>query len=224
MSRVVAAVALIAFCITLSFAADAAAPSAKTFGKALTLKETTAISKINADPATFKGKTVLVTGKVVNVCQGSGCWLEVEAADSARIICKSLDESVHFPKDCAGSMVTVEGKVVYDAKATNKAKMEKEEGKPAHACPNPKVKVAVSGAELTLVSNPEKVESKEQVKAANEQTKAAQEQVKAANEQTKAANEQVKAANEDVKKANEDLKRANEDAKKAQADSTGGKK
>jgi hypothetical protein len=152
MSRVVTMVALIAFCVTLSFAADAAAPAAKTYGKALTLKEVTEISKLNAAPNDYKDEVVMVAGKVVNVCQGSGCWLEVEAADSSRIICKSMDESIHFPKTCAGSMVIVEGKVLYDTKASGRSEIKHEEGMAPHACPSPKCMVSISGAELTLAS------------------------------------------------------------------------
>lgn len=165
MFRYVVVVAIIAFCFTLSFAADAA-PSAKTFGKEITLKEATPISKLNAEPAKYVDKDVLVAGRVVSVCQGSGCWVELEAADSSRIICKSMDESVHFPKGCVGSAVQVQGKVLYDAKASGKAEMRKEEGMPVHACPAPKVKVSIHGARMELaVANPEKkVEKKEEIK------------------------------------------------------------
>jgi len=151
MTRFVALVAVIAFCFSLGFAADAV-PTAKTFGKALTLKDVTPISKINSDPTSFKNKSVLVTGKVVNVCQEKGCWVEVEAADSARILCKSMDETVLFPKDCVGSTVRIQGKVLVDTTASAKPEMKSEGGKAAHACPARKVKLSIRGAEMQLLA------------------------------------------------------------------------
>jgi hypothetical protein len=163
MNRFVAIMAIVAFCFTLGFAADAT-PAPKTFGKAITLKEATPISKINAEPTKYADQNVLVAGKVISVCQGMGCWVELET-DSARIICKSMDESIHFPKDCAGSIVQVQGKVLYDVKASGKAEMKSEEGMKPHACPAPKVKISIDGATLQMAANTgAKSEAKTEIK------------------------------------------------------------
>jgi hypothetical protein len=119
----------------------------KTFGKPVTLKESNLISKLNTEPDSFKDKPVMVTGKIVDMCAHSGCWVEVLAPDSSRIICKSMDESVHFTKDCLGQIVQVQGKLMFDAKAKNATEVKKHEGEgEAHACPAPKVMVSLEGA------------------------------------------------------------------------------
>jgi hypothetical protein len=117
----------------------------KLYGKAPTVKEPTAISALNAEPTKYKDQTVLLSGKIVDVCKGVGCWVEVESADSARVICRSLDESIHFPKDVVGKIIQVQGKVLYDVKAPG-TKTEKHEGGVAHACPAPQVLVSIEGA------------------------------------------------------------------------------
>ena len=117
----------------------------KTYGKAPTLSEPTGIAVVQAEPTKYIDQTVLVIGKIVDVCKGAGCWVEVEAADSSRIICKSLDESVLFPKDVVGKTISLQGKVKYDGKAPGMV-MEKHEGGEAHACPQPKVLISIEGA------------------------------------------------------------------------------
>lgn len=146
-----------AACLTLivlvfaAMAEEAAAPQSKTFGKAPTLTEAVAISQLNAAPADLVNKTVLVTGKIVNMCHHSGCWVEVEAADSSTIICKSLDESVHFTTDCMGKQVALQGKLMYDAKAPGIVE-KKHEGEAAHTCPAPKVMISVEGASVNMAA------------------------------------------------------------------------
>ena len=49
----------------------------KNYGKSLTLKETTRISDIYAQPQKYAGKRVLVEGPIVNVCKKRGCWIEI---------------------------------------------------------------------------------------------------------------------------------------------------
>jgi hypothetical protein len=138
-----------AILVTLVLVAGIALAEAttKTFGKPVTLKESNPISKLNTEPDNFKDKPVLVTGKIVDMCAHSGCWVEVLAPDSSRIICKSMDESVHFSKDCLGQIVQVQGKLMVDAKAKNTTEVKKHEGEgEAHACPAPKVMVSLEGA------------------------------------------------------------------------------
>ena len=141
MSRVFYACLMLVMCASLCLAEGEA--KAKTHHKNLTLKEATSIKSITAEPQTFVGKEVLVSGKVTSVCKGSGCWVEVENADGEKIICKSLDESVTVPKDCEGKFIQVQGKVKEDKKASGKAEMKKEPGMAEHACPAPKLLVSM---------------------------------------------------------------------------------
>lgn len=159
MKRMFALAAAAVVLINVCFAGSEAAT--KVYGKAPTVTEVTAISALQAEPTKYTDQTVLLSGKIVDVCKGSGCWVEVEAADSSRIICKSLDESVLFPKDVVGRTIQVQGKVMFDAKAPG-MKMAKHEGGEAHACPAPKVLLSIEGAtvasavEAVPVTAPEK--------------------------------------------------------------------
>lgn len=99
----------------------------KQLGKPVTLKEKTLISTILSDPSTFDGKTVLVEGTIVGVCQGMGCWLDVEGAkEGEKIRVKVEDGEIVFPKDGKGKTVLVEGVV---SKVDTKATMEHKEHK-----------------------------------------------------------------------------------------------
>ena len=118
---------------------------AKTYGKAPTVKEPTPISMVKAEPVKFKDQVVLLTGTIVDVCKHRGCWVEIESGDSSRIICKSLDETILFPKDVLGRTIQLQGKVMYDAKAPGVV-TEKHEGGEAHSCPAPQVLVSIEGA------------------------------------------------------------------------------
>jgi hypothetical protein len=153
MKRFAAVCLFIAVFSVTAFAEEAAAPQAKTFGKAPTLTESVAISKLNSTPADYVDKNVLVTGKIVDMCRHSGCWVEIEAADSSRIICKSLDESVHFTTDCIGKQVALQGKLMFDGKAPG-AVEKKHEGEAAHSCPAPKVLVSIEGASVNMAAAP----------------------------------------------------------------------
>jgi hypothetical protein len=139
----------------------------KTFGKAPTITEATPIAGLQKEPAKYVDKSVLVSGRVVDMCRHKGCWVEIESPDSTRIICRSLDESVAFPKDCLGQNIRLQGKVLFDEKASGK-KEEKTEGVP-HTCPAPKLMVSIEGATVefappTTDVKEQKVEEKKDVR------------------------------------------------------------
>ena len=103
----------------------------KTFGKPITLKEKTSVSTILSDPSKFEGKKVLVEGKIVDVCQEMGCWLDVAGTkEGEKIRVKVKDGEIVFPKDGKGKTVLVEGVVSkVDSKETKEHKDKKEGGK-----------------------------------------------------------------------------------------------
>jgi len=151
MKRFAAVCLFLAVFALAAFAEEAATPQTKTFGKAPTLTESVAISKLNTAPAELVNKPVLVTGKVVDMCRHSGCWVAIEAADSSRIICKSMDESVHFTTDCIGKEVSLQGKLLVDRKAPGSVE-KKHEGEAAHSCPAPQVLVSIEGATVNMTA------------------------------------------------------------------------
>jgi hypothetical protein len=82
-------------------------------GKPLTLKETTPIAKINANPEAFVGKTVQVKGKVADVCQMMGCWMNlVDASGGEPVRIKVNDGEIVFPETSVGKTAVAEGKFV----------------------------------------------------------------------------------------------------------------
>jgi hypothetical protein len=115
---------------------------AQRFGAPVTVKRAVNVAKLAKDPAKFAGRTVRLEGTVKEVCQGRGCWVEVEA-NGASFLARSLDESVLLPKDCKGRRVVVQGVV----KALPRAAKE-EPVETGHACPKPEWVVATEGAVL----------------------------------------------------------------------------
>jgi hypothetical protein len=146
MSRLITAFVLTCLLSGMCFAGT----SSKTFGKAPTIAEPTAITAVNKEPVKFADQTVLLTGTIVTMCQGAGCWVELQSPDSSRIICKSMDESIHFPKNSVGHTARVQGKVIYEKSASDKPVMKSENGEAPHACPAPKILVSIDGATVEL--------------------------------------------------------------------------
>jgi len=82
----------------------------KTFGKELTLKDTTLISTILANPYAFIGKRVLVEGTVVDVCTKRGCWMELASDKEFQSIrVKVNDGEIVFPLEARGKLALIEG-------------------------------------------------------------------------------------------------------------------
>lgn len=94
------------------------------YGKEITLKEKTKISAILAEPQKFLGKTVLVEGTVVAVCEKRGCWMEL-ASDKKfqKIKIKVKDGEIVFPLEESGKTALVEG-TVYEIKMTKEQALE----------------------------------------------------------------------------------------------------
>lgn len=86
----------------------AAACGAEKFGKGLTLKESTPIATILETPDPYVGKMVQVKGKITEVCQMMGCWLQVQDGEKGLRV-KVKDGEIMFPKNGAGRRVTAEG-------------------------------------------------------------------------------------------------------------------
>ncbi len=108
--------------------------AAVNLGKPLTLKEPMSIQKLISAPAQYLNKTVQVKGKITDVCQMMGCWMElVEAGTAARVRIKVEDGVIVFPKDSAGKTAVAEGvftKIeMTREQAIAQAKQEAEENK-----------------------------------------------------------------------------------------------
>jgi hypothetical protein len=89
------------------------------------------LATLLAHPDEYVGKTVQVTGKIVEVCQMMGCWLDLTNDAGQKLRIKVDDGDIVFPKDSTGKMVTAEGKLtkteLTKEQAIERAKEEAEE-------------------------------------------------------------------------------------------------
>jgi hypothetical protein len=90
-------------------------------GKPITVKTPVTVDALLAKPAASVGKTVAVKGKVTEVCQAMGCWMNLvgESGKSIRVQV-GHDGAIVFPKEGVGKMAIAEGKL-------EKTEMTKEE-------------------------------------------------------------------------------------------------
>jgi hypothetical protein len=104
---------MIATAAILALVASAGLSAAvKKYGKPLTIKETTKVSDIFAQPDQFNGKRVKVQGPIVDVCSEKGCWIALGSDREFQSIRFKVDDGVIvFPMDAKGLTATVEGVV-----------------------------------------------------------------------------------------------------------------
>lgn len=99
------AVFLCIFAFSLCYAAETK------LGKPLTLTQTTPIAEVNAKADELAGKTILVKGKVSEVCEMMGCWMQLVDESGKSIKIKVKDGEIVFPKESVGKMAIAEGKL-----------------------------------------------------------------------------------------------------------------
>jgi hypothetical protein len=78
-------------------------------GKPLTVKDPLPLATLLAKPADYVGKTVQVKGKIVEVCEMMGCWMDLVNDSGQRIRIKVNDGEIEFPKDSSGKAAIAEG-------------------------------------------------------------------------------------------------------------------
>ncbi|MBI2685942.1 MAG: DUF4920 domain-containing protein [Acidobacteria bacterium] len=86
----------------------AALCGAEKFGKGLTLQQATPLATILGTPDEYVGKMIQVKGKVTEVCQMMGCWMQVQDGEKTLRV-KVKDGEILFPKNSAGRRVVAEG-------------------------------------------------------------------------------------------------------------------
>lgn len=116
-----------------------------TFGVPVTVEKSADIDKLASEPASFEGQTLLLEGTVMDVCQGSGCWVEVMAPSGTSFMARSLDHSILLPKDCKGRKITVQGVLV---KMPEKKEEHEAHGEEAHVCPAPTFVLSTKAVKL----------------------------------------------------------------------------
>jgi hypothetical protein len=78
-------------------------------GKPLTVKEAMPLATLMAEPSPWVGKTVQVRGKVTEVCEMAGCWMNLTDSDGHLLRIKVEDGVLVFPKDSVGKQAIAEG-------------------------------------------------------------------------------------------------------------------
>ncbi len=95
--------------VIVFFALAAALASGQKLGKPLTLKEPVTLAALLANPDASVGKTVQVQGKVTEVCEMMGCWMNLTDADGHLLRIKVEDGDIVFPKAAIGKQAVAEG-------------------------------------------------------------------------------------------------------------------
>ena len=80
-------------------------------GKPLALKNAMTVDALLAQPEKYVDKTVQVKGKITEVCQAMGCWMELAGENGKGIHMQFEHGAVEVPKDSAGKMAVAEGKL-----------------------------------------------------------------------------------------------------------------
>jgi hypothetical protein len=79
-------------------------------GKPVTVKDPLPLATLLAKPGDYVGKTVQVKGKITEVCQMMGCWMDLTNDEGQKVRIKVNDGEIEFPKDAAGKMAVAEGR------------------------------------------------------------------------------------------------------------------
>ena len=119
---------------TLFILAALTLPAETRLGKPLTQNQPITIGGLLSQAERYNGKTVQVKGKVTEVCQMAGCWMElVDSASGKSVVIKVNDGDIVFPPDAAGKMAVAEGKLtkvsLTKEQAVARAKHEAEDRK-----------------------------------------------------------------------------------------------
>lgn len=82
------------------------------YGAGVTLRKTSSVADIVAKPDRYSGKTVTVTGRVVDVCPNRGCWIDLAGDKPGQTIRAKVEDGVIvFPPSARGKQATVQGVV-----------------------------------------------------------------------------------------------------------------
>ena len=113
--------------VLIAAAAGLLAAADLKLGKPFSLKEAMPLATLMSKPDTYVGKTVQVEGKIAEVCQMMGCWMELTNAEGQKVRIKVEDGVIVFPKDAAGKMAVAEGKFTRQELSREQAVKQAEE-------------------------------------------------------------------------------------------------
>ena len=85
---------------------------AKTFGEAVDISQKKLAMDVEKEMETNnveKQENVVITGKVVEVCQNRGCWMTVDKGNGELVRIKFKDYAFFMPKDISGKTIYAKG-------------------------------------------------------------------------------------------------------------------
>jgi len=100
------------FCVPLfSCASTGGPPPGVVVGEELLEQPTVAFVDVNAEPAAYYDRTLLVEATVTAVCQSKGCWTKIEDGDASAMVRweDGCDGRYAFPEDSVGKRVLIQG-------------------------------------------------------------------------------------------------------------------
>jgi hypothetical protein len=128
------------------------------YGKPLTLKEPMTLAALMSKADDYSGKTVQVKGKVTEVCEAMGCWLNLVNDEGQHLRFEAHDAGISFPKDVVGKTAIAEGKFTKTEMSREQAIAEakehaKDTGKPFDESKvKPGVEYSIEGTGAVIVS------------------------------------------------------------------------
>ncbi len=118
---------------SIAFAAE------QKLGQPLTLTEPVSVADVFAKPDPLVGQTVQVKGKITEVCEAMGCWMNL-ADDAGHLLRIDVGDrsDIVFPKDSVGKSAIAEGKLQkIEMTRAQVVAMAQEEAREAHRKFNP---------------------------------------------------------------------------------------
>jgi hypothetical protein len=87
-----------------------ALPEGQDFGASPTLVRPTPLAELLREPARFAGETILIHGRISDVCQKRGCWTVIRE-DGEQVRVEFEDYGFFLPKDSVGAEAYAQGRV-----------------------------------------------------------------------------------------------------------------
>jgi hypothetical protein len=97
------------------------------FGAPVRLADPVPLERVVADPASFHGRSVVVAGRIADVCRKKGCWMVITDGER-QVRVRFKDYGFFVPRDASGRRVLLEGAVKAEEISEEVARHYAEEG------------------------------------------------------------------------------------------------
>ena len=80
-------------------------------GQPMTIRQPLSVDQVVTSADSAVGKTIQVKGRVTEVCQMAGCWMQLAGTGSNAVRIKVNDDDIVFPQSAVGKTAIAEGKL-----------------------------------------------------------------------------------------------------------------